>query len=165
MKVGLTQPLKGSKPLKADLDETKILYPPVNAYALKVNRKAYLQGVVPPSEEAQVLKQAKKVLKETFKAKTYSSQEVRAYGGSSTYRGGDLYLDLPRGLYPTSTFHPKGKLLSKVKDIETGSHGYDPRRKTMWATFYSLKPIPGVDPNKETLPMTEIAGKVLEALR
>ncbi|RMG52305.1 MAG: hypothetical protein D6723_08885 [Acidobacteria bacterium] len=124
-----------------DLHRTAILYPPVEGFFLKVNARSYAQGMVSEKEKDQLLLRVERALL-TLRDSTTGGLIVRNVWparlwqevGSGGPRGGELYLELQPGYYPTWRLQD-GKIVTTREATASGVHGYWPFRRTMWGAF------------------------------
>ncbi len=129
-----------------DLDRTAILYPPVEGFFLKVNDESYVRGRVAEKEKDRLLLQVTRALL-TLRDPTAGRLIVRNVWparlwqevGSGGPRGGELYLELQPGYYPTWRLQD-GKIITAREVTASGVHGYWPFRRTMWGAFLIASP-------------------------
>ena len=122
-----------------DLFRTRAIYFPGNSGYFLVNLTSRQQGVVPPEEERAVLDRVEDVLrtlKDPETGRALVTRIVVAAGdgpesGIGPPHGGDLYIDLAAGYYPSPAL--RGELVEKRPP--RGEHMLAPDRPEMWAAF------------------------------
>jgi len=127
---------------KIDLTKTKVCAPPWSDFALVVNSREWKGGIVPPSEKAAVLREARKALSAILDPESgkrvvtrfWTPREVANVGAGGP-AGGDLYLDFLKGYYPSTRL--TGDVTPRYGDPRRGGvHGFHPKRRSMKAIFY-----------------------------
>lgn len=129
---------------KLDYAKSKIVSAPWNSFALSVNSTDWKNGIVPAQERQSVLDAAAKaLLAYTDQAtgikpitRVMKADEVVGGGGTA---GGDLYIDLAPGYYPTVRFTKEPMTIIEGK-LGAGVHGYLGTRDKMRAIFYAIGP-------------------------
>ncbi|MCE1245529.1 MAG: alkaline phosphatase family protein [Firmicutes bacterium] len=129
---------------RIDPSRTKILYGLQNGAFFLVNTTDYKNGIVPPAEKAQVVRQAVDVLSRARDPKTHESiitgfyypDTDESFWGIGGPRGGDLYIDVKTGYYLSSAVKP-----DYAKDADPmGVHVFIPSRRNMHSMFYISGP-------------------------
>jgi predicted AlkP superfamily phosphohydrolase/phosphomutase len=137
---------------KIDLTRTKVCAPPWGDFFVIANTTDWKGGIVPLAERDSVIRSAQKALLEAVDPATGGRIVTRVWRpeefvglGIGGPAGGDLYLDVATGYYPSN------RLSSDVTSpgsaiIGNGVHGFYPQLRKMQAIFYLGGP--GVAQNK-----------------
>lgn len=143
-----------------DLARTMIAAPPGGDFYLTVNGDDWRDGIVPPEDRLAVLDRARQALLSSIDPAT-GQPVVSALLDSTVYSamgiggptGGDLYLDLAPGYYPTPTLG--GVAVQPVPSpVGAGNHGFFPHRRSMHAIFYAWGA--GIAHGRQIGPVTQI---------
>lgn len=129
-----------------DLGRTFVMAPPGADFYLTVNGADHLGGAIPAADGPGLLARAARALLGCVDPATgqplvtavFSAADLPGLGiGGPT--GGDLYLDVARGYYPSSQL--SDRLVDEVPSpVGMGTHGYYPERRSMHAILYLRGP-------------------------
>lgn len=126
-----------------DLAHTMIAAPPGGDFYLAVNGVDWRDGLVPPNDRPAVLERARRALLSSVDPATGQPMVSAVFDpavcsgmGIGGPTGGDLYLDLAPGYYPTPTL---GDVVVQPvpSPIGFGNHGFFPHRRSMHAIFFA----------------------------
>ncbi|MCH9651486.1 MAG: alkaline phosphatase family protein [Deltaproteobacteria bacterium] len=131
---------------KIDLARTRVLLPAFGDIFVKINGTENAQGIVPPEEREAVLAAAEAALLEARDPDTNVAPISRLWRaseladlGAGGPSGGDLYLDLAPGYYPTRGL-PKQLVSPNPIGWPKGNHGFWPHHRSMHAIFFAAGP-------------------------
>lgn len=127
---------------EVDLARTLVLAPPGSGFFLTVNDARRPAGAVAPADRAATIERARHALLSATDPRTgqpivtavFAAAELPGMGIGGP-AGGDLYIDLARGLYPTPALSER-VIEAVPSPIGMGSHGFFPHRRSMHAIFY-----------------------------
>lgn len=126
-----------------DLARTVVAAPPGGDFYLTVNGDDWRDGIVPPGDRATVLERARQALLSSVDPGTGQpvvsavfDSAVCSDMGIGGPTGGDLYLDLAPGYYPTPVLG-SAVVQPVPSPIGFGNHGFFPHRRSMHAIFYA----------------------------
>jgi predicted AlkP superfamily pyrophosphatase or phosphodiesterase len=134
--------LRRTRTGEVDLAHTLVLAPPGGGFFLTVNDAHRAGGAVAAADRAGTLEHARQAMLAATDPRTgqpivtavFAAANLPGMGiGGPT--GGDLYIDLARGIYPTSTLS-EHVIEAVPSPIGMGSHGFFPHRRSMHAIFY-----------------------------
>lgn len=123
--------------------QTKIAAPPYGDFFLVINGSDWKQGIVLPEQRARILEEATNWLRSARDPDTgqlivrnvYRPEDMPALGLGGP-AGGDLYLELAPGYYPSNRI--SDRIVSRTNSpIGDGVHGFLPTRRKMHAIFYA----------------------------
>lgn len=125
-----------------DVARTLVVSPPTADFHLVVNGPDWRLGSPEADDRASVLARATQALLSTLDPRTglpvvravLAAQDLPGMGiGGPT--GGDIYLDVAPGYYPSSQLDDR-PVVEIPSPIGMGTHGHFPHRRTMHAVFY-----------------------------
>ncbi|HVL38464.1 MAG TPA: alkaline phosphatase family protein, partial [Fimbriimonadaceae bacterium] len=142
--------LKRTHDNKIEIAQTKVLAPPNGDFFVVVNTTDRKDGVVPPDQKREIVDAAARALLTARDPQTglapvvavYRPGQMEGLGGPA---GGDLYLDLAPGYYPSNSLAQRVAEASR-SPIGDGVHGFNPSLRKMHAIFYLHGPGIGARP-------------------
>lgn len=126
---------------RIDFRHSQVVAPPWSDFAVAVNGTDRKGGCVPPTDAQALLDRARVALLAARDPKTgvqivrqvWTAQEAEVVGGGGE-AGGDLYLDLADGYYPSN--RANAPLVAEDEGNRArGEHGYYPMRPSIHAIF------------------------------
>jgi predicted AlkP superfamily phosphohydrolase/phosphomutase len=125
-----------------DLARTVVAAPPGGDFYLMVNSDDWRDGIVQPGDRSAVLERARRALLSIVDPATGQPVVAAVFDpvvcpdmGIGGPTGGDLYLDLAPGYYPTPVLG-SAVVQPVPSPIGFGNHGFYPHRRSMHAIFY-----------------------------
>lgn len=151
--------LKRTPADEIDLGRTLIAAPPGGDFYLCVNSTDRRGGIVTPAERSQVLQRARRALLGSLDPTTHQPVVTAVFDaadlgslGIGGALGGDLYLDVAPGYYPTPRL--SDRLVEPVlSPVGLGNHGFFPHRRSMHAIFFAWGA--GVARSRQIGPVTQ----------